>query len=32
MDTVLYNHLFTLDSYEKTPFYYVTVNVDHSTA
>ena len=32
MDTVLHNHLFTLDSYEKTPFYYVTVNVDHSTA
>lgn len=32
MDTILHNHLFTLDSYEKTPFYYVTVNVDHSTA
>ena len=28
---VLHNHLFTLDSYEKTPFYYITVNVDHLT-
>ena len=31
MNTVLHNHLFTLDSYEKTPFHYITVNVDHLT-
>ena len=32
MDTVLHNHLFTLDFYEKMPVYYITVNADHSTA